>query len=811
MPIPRLSATARIAFSLVGVSSSLMMLAALFGLIPDRKPIVLEERTRLCHLLTVNFATVAQLADKSAVEASFQQIVDSNEDIKSLALRDTEGELVIEIGPHAENWTLKASDHSTDSEMFIPVLADGEDWGSLEVRFSPVYPPGMLGVFSRPEFLLTSFMSLVNLVFFYFYLRIVLRHLNPSKVVPTRVRDALDSLAEGLLILDRDHRIVLANRAFVKLIRKPADKMIGTSVDAIKFVSRDEGPELDSPWKEADETNCQVLGRLLSVDQEGARDCTFSVSAAPIRDEKGESRGLLISFEDVSALENKKRELGKMVDHLHESSEQIKNQNRKLEHLATRDPLTECFNRRSFFDRFESAWSHAVEQGAPLSAVMVDIDHFKSINDNHGHSMGDLVLKRVAKCLRETVGELNLVCRYGGEEFVILLVHHDQEKATAVGERLRKAIQALDLAPLSLTASLGVSCINSDTNDPQDLLDQADKAMYVAKRNGRNRVINWSQVSTDLVVDESKVSRQGPTAESPEVSIPFHAVTALFSALAYRDQATASHSRRVADLAVAAGHDLLSRRECYTLEIAALLHDIGKVGVPDSILLKPGALTEEEWKVMRGHDRIGTEIVHASFGSPELSEIIENHHAHFGGHPACANLPVGDAIPEGSRLLAIADAYDAMVNDRVYRKARSQEAAFQELRRCSGTQFDPELVERFIQVVAELPDGDGKTSQSYSRDTALSIGMQVERLSSVLDDNNLAEIRTLADRLSQSAEKHGIEPIANKATELMKRVDEEQEMLQIMSTANDLLHLCRSTQRSLLEVGPESDRAPLST
>lgn len=469
MRIPRLSATARIALSLVGVSSSLMMLAALFGLIPDRKPIVLEERTRLCRLLTVNFSTVAQLADESAVERSFEQIVQTNDEIKSLALRRVDGDLIVEIGPHEENWTLKIGDQSNDSEMIIPVLADGEVWGTLEVRFSPIYPNGVLGIVSRPEFVLTTFMSFVNLAFFYFYLRIVLRQLNPSKVVPTRVRDALDSLAEGLLILDGDNRIVLANRAFEKLIRKSADVLIGKSIDEIEFVMRDEGPEPNTPWKEAADTNCQVLGRLLSFGDDEARESTFSVSAAPIRDEQGESRGLLISFEDVSALENKNRELGKMVDHLHASSEQIKTQNRKLEHLATRDPLTDCFNRRSFFERFESAWGQAIDQRTQISAIMVDIDHFKSINDNHGHSVGDLVLQRVAACLRETVGEQNFVCRYGGEEFVILLGKHDLAMAADVAERLRVAIEQLEFENVSITASLGVACKDDKTLDPQGL------------------------------------------------------------------------------------------------------------------------------------------------------------------------------------------------------------------------------------------------------------------------------------------------------------------------------------------------------
>ena len=205
--------------------------------------------------------------------------------------------------------------------------------------------------------------------------------------------------------------------------------------------------------------------------------------------------------------------------------------------------------------------------------------------------------------------------------------------------------------------------------------------------------------------------------------------------MSYRDQVTAEHSRRVADLAVACAEGHLPITDCYVLEIAALLHDIGKVGVPDAILLKPGKLTAEEWKVMEKHDRIGVEIIRASFHSAQLTSIVENHHAFYG--MSKNGMPCGVEIPVTARILAIADAYDSMTSDRSYRKGRTPEDAFTELRRCAPAQFDPELVERFINVIKDRSQHQQATVDGVSKETALQIGMQMERLAQSLDNQDL--------------------------------------------------------------------------
>ena len=460
----------------------------------------------------------------------------------------------------------------------------------------------------------------------------------------------------------------------------------------------DEPEKKEFPWTRSIREGTTQTGDVLHVRVKGSRPRTFKVSAAPIFDDKGNCEGALTSFDDVTALEERNAQLTEMLDKLKESRDKIRQQNQELEVLATRDPLTSALNRRSFFEYFEKQWRASQRYGHPLSCVMVDIDHFKSINDNHGHSVGDQVLQRVSAVLQK-VRDCDIVCRYGGEEFCVLLPHAAIGDAAAAAERYRCALEETSFGEMSITASLGVSSIELGAETPQQLLDEADKCLYVAKRRGRNCVVRWDDAYEDERIETSEVSCPASAEETDaNESIPFQVVTALISALAYRDADTAEHSRRVADLCVAVAHRLMSLSEAYVLENAALLHDIGKIGVPDSILLKPGPLTQEEWKVMSTHDRIGVEIIRSTFACNELTKTVQSHHATFADDPRHPELPSGKDLPLGARILTIADAYDAMVSDRVYRKGRSKEEAFAELRRCAGRQFDPELVERFIEV-----------------------------------------------------------------------------------------------------------------
>jgi putative nucleotidyltransferase with HDIG domain len=277
-----------------------------------------------------------------------------------------------------------------------------------------------------------------------------------------------------------------------------------------------------------------------------------------------------------------------------------------------------------------------------------------------------------------------------------------------------------------------------------------------------------------------------------DASIPYPAVAALLSALAYRDAATASHSTRVAELCVATASGFLSVKDTYVLEVGALLHDIGKIGVPDAILLKPGPLTREEWETMEIHDRIGVEIIGASFSNPQLLDIVKLHHATFGGSPDASHLPKGQDIPIGARIVAIADAYDAMVSDRVYRKGRPPEEAFKELRRCAGAQFDPELVERFIEVVQDYRPIHVPVE---SRQIALQVGLQIERLAEAIDNRDSASIKALAARLETTAVRGGIPEIESVAADIKDATTKDGDLVSLLQMVDQLMSLCRSAQK----------------
>jgi diguanylate cyclase (GGDEF)-like protein/PAS domain S-box-containing protein len=805
-----MSPATRISAAIASLTISALFAALAVGLVPDPRSSVLDGRKSLCETMAIHCAAAAKSNDLAAYGAEMRSVVGRNKDLLSAGIRSVGGELVMATEDHAAGWGDVTDRPPTPTHMHVPITREGKPWGTVELRFRPTGPAGLSAPIGDPALRLIAFVAAAVFVTCLFYSKMILRNVdikNDKNIITRRIRDTLDTLAEGVVILDNDQRITLANETFAKIVGRPASELRGRRASELPWLGPDAGgPPADYPWARAMREGDTQMGVVMGLRAEGARPCTLSVNSTPIYGNDGTSRGALATFDDLTTVETKNASLRKLLQRLRQSRRQVRQQNKELESLATTDPMTSCLNRRSFFARFEAHWATAARDGHALSCVMVDVDHFKSINDRHGHGVGDQVLQMVSEVLKSKARKDDLVCRYGGEEFCILLPGIAIAEATEAAERYRRELASVARSGVSVTASLGVSAMGLGAREPHEMLDQADKALYAAKHNGRDRVVRWDEMPDDPEAGQEGDRRAAPsrrddsTRETQDPSrIPFHAVAALISALAYRDMATAEHSRRVARLCLATARGLLSQSQCHSLETAALLHDIGKLGIPDAILLKPGSLTEPEWAVMRAHDRIGEEIIMASISpESEVTAIIRNHHCWYGGSPHDPGMPTGAAIPLGARILTIADAFDAMTSDRVYRRKMTRAMAIQELRLCSGKQFDPGLVERFIAALMAGSESRDLPSLSVPRQVALEIGLQIEKLAIALDLRDVPALAGIAGLLKATAREHDILQVLEIAVQIEESAASESDWAELNQLTGELLNLCRSTYSSYL-------------
>src|SRR5215210_3379258 len=349
--------------------------------------------------------------------------------------------------------------------------------------------------------------------------------------------------------------------------------------------------------------------------------------------------------------------------------------------LALTDPLTGLGNHRHFHERLQRELIAAEDAGQQLSLCLFDIDDFKRINDKHGHPTGDRVLSQVASRLRQS-GE---AFRLGGDEFAVLLPDSDERRAidvaTSVVERLRET--TLEHSE-KITVSGGVATFPVQGVGRDELVRFADSALYWAKEHGKDRV----RVYRPEVVELTELKK---LAHGADRAARFRAAASLARAVDARDVYDGSHSERVAELAGRIAARLGHQQEQVELtRLAASLHDLGKLAVPEEILRKPGPLTDGERLVLERHPQIGYRMLE-SLGVDPVAEWVLHHHERWDGAGYPDGLH-GDDIPLGARIILVADAFDAMTNDRVYRRRVAPEQAVAELERCAGSQFDPEIV-----------------------------------------------------------------------------------------------------------------------
>lgn len=492
----KLSPSVRVAAGLLSVAATLLLaLDLLVGIFPAPHERELLQRAHVAERIGAQIATAHGLTDVSRLSALTARLIGAEPTLRSIALRREDGDVIVATPAHAAAWAARDLEAQGRDWFTVPIVQGqpGRRWGQVEVSFVPLsggpswWSPAMKSVL---------LFSAIGALAFYLYLRRAFQYLDPSSVVPERVQHAFDALAEGVIVLDQQEHIVMANQAFRVLCRRSGIDPMGRKpqdFDWLRATHADAG----TPWQRSMKEKQLIQGAEFEVLGEQDRTLKLIVSSSPVLDGHGAMRGAMVSFSDVTELDAAHRRLLQLTEELSASARRLEVQNDELHRLANADPMTGAMNRRSFFPLLTARFDSARTRARPLSVVMADIDKFKSVNDVYGHAAGDRVIQKFSALMMAAVREGDVVCRYGGEEFCIALPGADLHTAMQVAERIRQAVEkelkfALEIEnPHALTGSFGVAQLTDSAATAALLVEQADQALYVAKRSGRNRCVGF--------------------------------------------------------------------------------------------------------------------------------------------------------------------------------------------------------------------------------------------------------------------------------------------------------------------------------
>jgi len=415
------------------------------------------------------------------------------------------------------------------------------------------------------------------------------------------------------------------------------------------------------------------VGTLVCVPLK-SRDRTIGIVTAGARKRRK------FTTEDIHLLETLGCQIGLAIEHgrlLEESGR-----------LSMLDDLTGLYSLRYLEEALENEIYRSQRCGDPFSLVMMDLDGFKDYNETFGQLGGDRALQALARTLKLELRKTDIACRYGGDEFSIVLPATDAQKAQKVVDRIRSAYLQMDcIQPFHIQSPLGLSAgiaqFPQAAVTGQNMIYLADSALHYARKNKKNKSV---LISNLVLVASSPTHREAQQVYS------------LVSFVETRERYTIGHAKNVSILSDLIGKAIgLPVKELYKLRTAAFLHDIGKVRIPASLLTKPDKLTREEREIMNSHSLEGARLVARAAELKKLVPAVKHHHERYDGAGYPTGLK-GDQIPFLSRIICIADAYDTMVSHRSYSEAMSPDEALGELYKCSGTQFDPELVNALVAV-----------------------------------------------------------------------------------------------------------------
>lgn len=379
---------------------------------------------------------------------------------------------------------------------------------------------------------------------------------------------------------------------------------------------------------------------------------------------------------------------------------------RLAEQQANIDGLTGIYNHRYFQERLSSELERANRYGRCMSLVMLDLDDFKAFNDTWGHQEGDRLLKWFGTVAGQCVRNIDVLARYGGEEFVIVLPETSPEDAFAVAERIRETVERQSPVIFGknrgITISAGLAGMPQHGTTRHALILNADCALYHAKQRGKNRCFVFEEEHQRFYKATQHVA---PLLYDDDIG----AIEALGAVIDAREAHRSGHSKAVMEAATALGAKMgLSVEELANLRVAALLHDIGNVATPPALMGKPGPLDPQELSCVEDHAGLGSRVLRKVQQMAAIVPGVKHHHERFDGS-GYPNGLAGENIPLLARIIAIADAFDAMTNSRSYREPMPAEKALQEISNCAGTQFDPELVEKFVEAMKDCADEPSET------------------------------------------------------------------------------------------------------
>ncbi|PKM90868.1 MAG: diguanylate cyclase [Firmicutes bacterium HGW-Firmicutes-12] len=459
------------------------------------------------------------------------------------------------------------------------------------------------------------------------------------------LKTTLLSIGDGVVTSDLQGRITSMNKVAEMITAWHENDAKGQLFSEVfKLVNEETKKEVQNPIDKVLRTG-RIIGlanHTALINKDGL-EISIADSAAPIKNENGQIFGVVMIFRDVS---------------------QEKVQQDKILFLSYHDPLTGLYNRRFMEEQIKRI---DLSRELPFTVIMGDVNGLKLVNDVFGHEEGDKLLKESAEIITASCRKGDIIARWGGDEFLIFLTRTSLKTAHGIIQRIKKGCERSNEVNIKLSISLGCAVKYNSQESIQDVIKEAEELMYRQKlmegQSYRNTIIN-----TMLATMEAK------------------------------SMETEEHAERLKKICLTIGQEMdLSDKQLDELALLAVLHDIGKIGVKESILQKNGPLNDEEWAEMRKHPEIGYRIAQ---NTPELAPVAEyilSHHERWDGKGYPRGY-TGTAIPKLSRILAVADAYDAMTNDRIYRKSMSQVEAIEELKRNTGTQFDPVVVEVFLKL-----------------------------------------------------------------------------------------------------------------